>query len=194
MLVSLATEYNDALLVVENANVGWAVIQQIIDRGYPNLYYSPKSDQLTAEDFIRAIDNSSNSVPGFTMSLRTRPLVINKFREFITDRSVIIRSKRLLAEMKVFLWVNGRPEAQSGYNDDLIMPFAIGQYLRDTALRFGRNNLDLVKATLNGINKSSIPYTGVYNSNSSNQRYNNNPYKIKNPYGNDEDISWLVRK
>ena len=31
-LVSLATEYNNALLVVENANIGWAVIQQIIDR------------------------------------------------------------------------------------------------------------------------------------------------------------------
>ena len=41
-LVSLATEYNNALLVVENANIGWAVIQQIIDRAYPNLFYMSK--------------------------------------------------------------------------------------------------------------------------------------------------------
>jgi hypothetical protein len=34
--------------------------------------------------------------PGFTMSLRTRPLVVNKFREYVGDRSVTIRSKRLL--------------------------------------------------------------------------------------------------
>ena len=33
VLYSIATEYNDALLVVENANIGWAVIQQLIDRG-----------------------------------------------------------------------------------------------------------------------------------------------------------------
>ena len=41
-LVSMATEYNDALLVIENANIGWAVIQVAIDREYRNLYYSPK--------------------------------------------------------------------------------------------------------------------------------------------------------
>ena len=37
MLVSVVTEYNDALLIVENNNIGWATIQQIIDRDYPNL-------------------------------------------------------------------------------------------------------------------------------------------------------------
>jgi hypothetical protein len=31
-LVSLATDYNNALLVIENANIGWATIQQVIDR------------------------------------------------------------------------------------------------------------------------------------------------------------------
>lgn len=52
MLVSIATEYNDALLVVENANIGWAVIQQIIDRGYQNLYYTYKEDGYTVRLFI----------------------------------------------------------------------------------------------------------------------------------------------
>ena len=33
MLVSIATEYNNALLVVENANIGWNTIQVIIDKG-----------------------------------------------------------------------------------------------------------------------------------------------------------------
>ena len=38
MLVSVATEYNNALLVIENANIGWATIQVAIDKGYENLY------------------------------------------------------------------------------------------------------------------------------------------------------------
>jgi hypothetical protein len=42
MLVNVATEWNDALLVIENANIGWAVIQEAIDRNYTNLYYSYK--------------------------------------------------------------------------------------------------------------------------------------------------------
>jgi hypothetical protein len=29
-------------LVIENANIGWATIQQVIDRNYPNLYYMSK--------------------------------------------------------------------------------------------------------------------------------------------------------
>ena len=36
-LIELATKYNDALLVVENNNIGWATLQTIIDRGYENL-------------------------------------------------------------------------------------------------------------------------------------------------------------
>ena len=44
LLVGLATEYNEAMLVIENANIGWATIQVAIDRQYSNLYYSQKSD------------------------------------------------------------------------------------------------------------------------------------------------------
>jgi hypothetical protein len=52
-LVGVATEYNNALLVVENASVGWATIEAIMERGYRNLYHSPKSDQLTAESYLK---------------------------------------------------------------------------------------------------------------------------------------------
>ena len=136
LLVSIATEYNDALLVVENANIGWATLDAIIERAYKNLYYSPKSDTLNAESYLERMDDPSRMVPGFSMNLRTRPLVINKFREYVGDKSVIIQSKRLLEEMKVFIWRNGRPEAQSGYNDDLVMSFGMAMYVRDTALKF----------------------------------------------------------
>ena len=39
LLVNIATEYNTALLVIENNNIGWATIQQVIDRQYENLFY-----------------------------------------------------------------------------------------------------------------------------------------------------------
>jgi hypothetical protein len=43
--------------------------------------------------------------------------------------------------MKVFIWKNGRPEAQTGYNDDLVMSFGIGMFLRDTSLKFQQQSL-----------------------------------------------------
>ena len=40
--VNVATEYNNALLVVENNNIGWVALQQCIDRGYENLFTQTK--------------------------------------------------------------------------------------------------------------------------------------------------------
>jgi hypothetical protein len=121
--------------------------------------------------------------PGFTMSLKTRPLVVNKFREYVGDRSVTIQSKRLLEEMKVFIWKNGRPEAQGGYNDDLVMSFGIAMLLRDTSLKFQQQGLDMTRATLGSMTKTQ---GGVYTGNA-----------VQNPYtqkiGNQqEDLRWLL--
>jgi hypothetical protein len=186
LLIAIATEYNEALLVVENANVGWSTVETILERGYRNLYYSPKSDVATSDSYINRYEDTSKMTPGFTTSLRTRPLLINKGREYFGDHSVIIRSKRLIEEMKVFIWKNGRAEAQSGYNDDLVMAYSIGMYLRDTALKNKQQGLELTRATLNNISRST-PYQGAYFATGM-----DNPYSMRvNGEGN-EDISWLL--
>jgi len=123
------------------------------------------------------------------MSLRTRPLVIQKFNEYFVDKSVTINSKRLLQEMRVFVWKAGRAEAQQGYNDDLVMSFAIAMYMRDTAFKFKQQGLDLTKAALNNITTNKTNYNFAYNPN----KYTNipNPYEIKTRDGN-ESIDWLL--
>ncbi len=117
LLVGIATEYNQALLVIENASIGWSTIQTVIERGYDNLYYSPKGGNMTADSYFDQYDHNSNMVAGFSMNARTRPLVIGKFQEYVNEKAVTIHSKRLIEEMKVFVWKNGRAEAQGGYND-----------------------------------------------------------------------------
>jgi hypothetical protein len=187
ILVAIATEYNNALLVVESNSIGWDVINTIIERGYNNLYHSPRSsDTTTAESYLKMYEGSSDLVPGITINQRNRPLIINKFREYIGDRSVTIRSKRLIEEMKVFIWKNGRAEAQSGYNDDLVMPFGVGMFLRDTSLKFQQQGLDMTRAALGGIRNNTTSYSGGYSSRS-----------VQNPYsmdvgGRSENINWLL--
>ena len=187
-LVGLASEYNNALLVVENANIGWATLDAIIERGYRNLYQSPKSDHYTAESYLKVYEGNSEMTPGFTMSMRTRPLCINKFREFVGDRSVTIRSKRLLEEMKVVVWKSGRPEAQTGYNDDLVMSFGICMFLRDTSLKFQQQSLDRARAALSSVKSNKIEYSGGYNANNI-----QNPYQLNIGGGKNENIDWLIR-
>jgi hypothetical protein len=188
LLVGLATEYNEAMLVIENANIGWATIQVVIDRAYPNLYYSQKSDQANVNSYFDKYQDHSKMVAGFTMSSRTRPMTIGKFQEYISDKGVTIQSKRLIEEMKTFIWRNGRPEAQSGYNDDLVMAFSIAMYVRDTALKFRQRGIDLTKQSLNNMTVNRTPYQGSYGGGYGKVK---NPYQIDTPDGK-EDISWLL--
>jgi hypothetical protein len=130
--------------------------------------------------------DTSKMTPGFTMSSRLRPMVIGKFQEYINDRSVVIHSRRLLEEMKVFIWKNGRAEAQQGYNDDLVMSFGMAMFMRDTSYKFRQQNLDASRSTLNNITANRYGFSGGYNSN-----------QVQNPYmhdlgGNKEDIRWLL--
>ena len=187
LLVGVATEYNNALLVVENANIGWSTLQTIQERNYANLYYSPKNGEITADSYFDQFMDSSKTVAGFTMSLRTRPMVIGKFQEYVGDRSVVIQSKRLLEEMKVFVWKNGRAEAQQGYNDDLITSFSIAMFLRDTAFKFKQQGLDLTRTALNNFSTGKSQYQGAYFA-----RGTDNPYSM-NIKGQSEDLTWLTR-
>jgi len=187
LLVGLATEYNEAMLVIENANIGWATIQVVIDRAYQNLYYSQKSGEANVNSYFDKYQDHSKMVPGFTMSSRTRPMVIGKFQEYISDKGVTIQSKRLIEEMKTFIWRNGRPEAQSGYNDDLVMAFSIAMYIRDTALKFKQRGIDLTRQSLNNMQVNRSAYQGSYGNNPGMK----NPYEIKTKDGK-ENIDWLL--
>jgi hypothetical protein len=101
---------------------------------------------------------------------------------------VVIQSKRLLEEMKVFIWRNGRAEAQGGYNDDLVMAFGIGMYLRDTSLRFQQQSQDLTRASLNSFKATQMNTSGVY---SPKTAYGDNPWSMNIGMDN-EDITWLL--
>jgi hypothetical protein len=187
LLVGIATEYNNAMLVIENANIGWATIQVAIDRQYSNLYYSQRSDSSNVDSYFDKYQDHSRMVAGFTMSSKTRPMVIGKFQEYIADQGVTIQSKRLIEEMKVFIWKNGRAEAQTGYNDDLVMAFGIGMYIRDTALKFRQRGIDMTKQALQNTIVNRTAYGGAYGAGANAQ----NPYDMKVGNSN-ESIRWLL--
>lgn len=192
LLVNIATEYNDALLVIENANVGWAVIQVALDRGYKNLYYSPKDTSVAdvSQQLARYVDlkDTAQMTPGFTTSSRTRPLLISKLDMYTKDRSVIIRSKRLIEELFVFIWNGSKAEAQHGYNDDLVLSFSMGLWIRDTALKLRQQGLDMHRKTLDYYGKG---YQGAYGSIAS-SRKDSGWTMPTGPTGQDMDLTWLL--
>ena len=187
-LVTLSTDYNEALLVIENANIGWATIQQVINRGYGNLFYM--SADMKYVDVERQMTNKyrreeRQMVAGFSTTSKTRPLIVSKLYDYFNERSIIIRSVRTIDELFTFIWFNGRAEAMRSYNDDLVMSLSIGLWVRDTALRLRQQGIDLTKQAVSGI--TTHTYSGVYGGSS----LDDNPWKMK--VGDDEeDLSkWL---
>jgi hypothetical protein len=197
-LVTLATEYNNALLIIERENVGWAAIQAVIDKQYPNLFYS--SADLKYVDVQRQLSNKYDSedkkiVPGFSTNIKTRPLVISHLEQFFREKSIEIYSTRTLAELETFIWKNGKAQAMVGYNDDLTMALGIALWVRDTALRLRQEGIDLTRATLGLIGRNKIDTTPVYKQNQANmgkKAWEMPTGKLGAGHHGTEDIKWLL--
>lgn len=194
MLVSVATEYNNALLIIENASYGWAVIQQVIDRHYQNLFYS--SADLQYVDVEQHMTNRLSAqdkkmIPGFTNSTKTRPLTISKLVTCMSEKSVTIKSKRLLEELSVFIWNNGKAEAMRGYNDDLVLSFCIGLWIRDTALKLRLQAMDVNRAILTGIKKVGMDEPTLLKY-SKNAEMANKSWAFNTIADKKEGLNWLL--
>jgi hypothetical protein len=152
ILLDTGKEYGNCMIVAENNNIGFAVLNKLIDNGYNNVYHSTKS----SHDYVDSVTAQwqTNVVPGFTTSSKTRPLVIAKMEEFMRNKLIKINSNRLLTEMKTFIWHNGKAQAMRSYNDDLVMSFAIGCWVRDTVLVENQRAMEYSKQSLSAISTS----------------------------------------
>jgi hypothetical protein len=156
ILYQVGSEYGTPMLVIENNNIGYAVLKKLQDKGYSNLYYSSKGDHRYVDPV--SAQWQSNVIPGFTTSSKTRPLIVAKMEEFMRNKLIRINSNRLLSEMKTFIWHHGRPQAMRSYNDDLVMSFAIGCWVRDTVVIQNQQNIEYNKQFLSSISTSK---TGI---------------------------------
>ena len=152
LLNDVGGEFGNCLMVVENNSVGYAVLEKLKDLAYPNLYYSVKSTHEYVEQYLG--ENMNNAVAGFSTTSKTRPLIVAKMEEFIRNKLVRIYSTRLFNELETFVWHNGRPQAMRMYNDDLVMAFAIGCWVRDTALEVNERDVEYAKAFLGAMTTS----------------------------------------
>jgi hypothetical protein len=156
MINQIGREFGNAMLVVENNNIGFAVLDKLIEAQYPNLYHSIKSTHEYVEQHIA--ETITNSVPGFSTSMKTRPLIIAKLEEFIRNKLIKIYSTRTVNEMRTFIWNNGKPQAMRGYNDDLVMALAIACWIRDTAIQANARDLNYQKAFADAIITSKTTF------------------------------------
>jgi len=149
LLNSVGREYGNALMAVENNNVGYNVLDKLQTLEYPNLYYSTKGSHEYVDNYTAEFSNGI--VPGFSTTSKTRPLIIAKMEEFVRNEIIKINSKRTIKELQTFVWNNGKPEAMRGYNDDLVMSMCIGCWVKEIALTTNKRQSAYSDAILNSM-------------------------------------------
>lgn len=117
----LGMYYNEALIGIE-ANFDTFPIRKLLELGYKKQFVREKEDTYTGKH---------EKAYGFRTDRITRPLILSMLQSIVNDHIELINDKETLEEMLVFIRnEKGRPEAQEGCHDDLVMALAIAYYIR----------------------------------------------------------------
>jgi len=109
-----------ALVVPEANSYGLTIIEELRLRNYPYIYH--KLDQKDGE-------NTWTKKYGFWTDRASRPLMLSKLYELLYDGQFDGRDRRFQCEANHFVYSrNGKPEAQSGHHDDMVIATALAVY------------------------------------------------------------------
>ncbi len=117
----LGMYYNGALLGVET-NFSTYPVRELQRLEYPLQFMRETEDSIT---------HKPKKVYGFQTSKLTRPVAISSLVQIVREQVGLINDVATLEEMLTFVRnEQGKPEAQEGKHDDLIMGLAIAYYVR----------------------------------------------------------------
>lgn len=152
--------YNNAFVVVEANSFGLSVGFDLRDKfQYRNLFYSKNVGDLHVRPSDYKVAEGVE-IPGFQTTRKTRPMLIKSIIEHMREGALIINSARLISEMKTFIMKGDRPEAESGFNDDLIFGFGLALYIRDTEYSNVSLSASMYKTMLDAFSVSSNSSVG----------------------------------
>ena len=97
---------------------------------------------------------NKNPKPGIKTTHSNRPKFLELIQTRLVNKSIAVRSRRLVKELKGFIWNSStkRAEASKGFHDDAIMALCLALYAKESR---GRSNPV-------GVGESDEKYTETY--------------------------------
>jgi hypothetical protein len=124
----LGKYYNNAMLAIE-VNFSTFPTKELSRLGYKNVYTRETIDRKT---------NKKQYKSGFRTDSITRPVIIANLVSMVREHIEKFNDADTLNEfLTVVKNEKGKPEAQSGFHDDMMMAIAIGHHSRQQALSKG---------------------------------------------------------
>jgi phage FluMu gp28-like protein len=118
--------YNNAQIIVEdNGGYGTSVLEKLQHEfAYENLFEASQG-------------TNKNPKPGIKTTLSNRPKFLEMIQTRLVNKSMAVRSRRIVKELKGFIWntQTKRAEATKGFHDDAIMAMCLALYARESRTR-----------------------------------------------------------
>ena len=189
--------YNAYTIVDITGGMGVATVLKLMEMDYKFLHYDDPKSRKLSQKYARTKYKEGDKVPGFNVG-NTRLQMVSELEEHIREGKTIIRSHRMIEELRTFVYKNNRPDHMPGYHDDIIMAYAMAIFVVQTSFKKLEESKKHTKAMLdswlnitNGSNEAikrdpnppTNPNTPTYNQPQVNQGGVNN--------NDNGDFNWL---
>lgn len=188
--------YNAYTIVDITGGMGVATVLKLLEMEYKYLHYDDPKSRKLSEKYAKTVYKQGDKVPGFNVG-NTRLQMVSELEEHIRENKTIIRSQRLISELRTFVYKNGRPDHMEGYNDDIIMAYAMAIFIVQTSFKKLEQVEKQTKAMLESwVNVSNNQSKPLFNQQQHiNPFYTNTPtYNPKQPNNGNSDngeYNWL---
>lgn len=187
----------DALSTFDiTGGMGVATTQKLKELNYPKklLHYDKEGNNgvLYMPD--------DNAIPGINFASRNRrSQIVAALEEAVSRGGFKIRSERLTAELKKFVYKNGKPNHMKGAHDDLIMALGMALFVANTSFKRLQESENMTKAMLDSWKvtsnntKSESNYLLESVTSKPDPSKNDNPKKndLNQTIKNTEEFGWL---
>lgn len=132
--------------------MGIATTRKLKELNYPGKLLHYDIDDINTSFYLL----DENATPGINFASRNRrSQIVAALEEAIARGGFKIRSKRLTAELKKFVYINGKPDHMKGSHDDLIMPLGMCLFVANTSFKKLELADSLTKAMLDSWKSST---------------------------------------
>lgn len=186
--------YNAYTVVDITGGMGVSTVLKLLEMDYKFLHYDDPKSRKLSEKYAKTKYKESDKVPGFNVG-NTRLQMVSELEEHIRENKTIIRSQRMISELRTFVYKNGRPDHMEGYHDDIIMAYAMCIFIIQTSFKKLEQVEKQTKAMLESwVNTSSASSKPMMKEGYVNPFYVNTPsYHPKQPHDNNNngEYNWL---
>lgn len=118
-VASLGEWYNEAFLTPERNSFGEVVVLWLMRNNYP-------LDKVYATGRVPGDKRPPEYHQlGYLTNRVTRPALIGQLQGAVAAGSIIVHDPHTIHQLRTFVWLNGKPQAQPGSKDDLVLSLAL---------------------------------------------------------------------